>query len=157
MNDKKFVKKIDSPLGPMVFVIIAHRTESSENRLIEPDFYRNNCQPGQVPEGVHHELELLEPHLWEDSDISVRPREGHIHIHRLPDTSRYFVCWTGSLPTLENVEALLNVWCLGTAYTVSIGEDFTLLYRGSASEFFETMKGVGFTLRDSSDEAQETT
>lgn len=147
MNDNRFKKRIITPIGVFDFVIIAHRTDSKEGRLIEPAFYEKNCEPGQMPEGVHHELEVVEPRLWEHQDVRT-------HLHPVPGSDKHFVCWTGSLPTLEVVDTLLNVWCLGTAYTVATGQDFGSLYTGSPAVFFDVMRSVGFTLEKPPDKAE---
>ena len=115
------------------FTIVAHLSTAVDERLIEPAFYTEG-----VPVGGHHELEVLEPPLWNHAHVA------HIHFHRVLATGRNFVCWTGALPTLHAVETVLRIWCVGTAYTMHTGADFGPEYGREPLTFIERMDRDGF-------------
>lgn len=123
------------PSGEQVkFVALAHRSEGPEERKIESDFYEI------PPRGVHHELEILSPPVW------THEHSTQMHVHRVED-GRRFLCWASEVPTLNEAELLFEMWCLGTAYSMVTGKDFTGLITGSWAEFGHLMEtGYGLTI-----------
>ena len=123
------------------FVIDAHFTTLRGTRLIESAFY---SQFGLVgPTGDHHELEVLEPSLQDHS------HSKFIHIHAVPETGRRFVCYTDLIATLDVAEQILEMWCVGTAFTMYTGQDFGPVFGENPETFMGRMKaehGITFEL-----------
>lgn len=111
---KVFRCAVHGPNASVWFDIIAHRSESESERLIEPNFYTANS-PTVAPHGVHHELEIATPPVWE------HPNSTFIHYHKVLGTDRRFICWSGSLPTLGDASKVIAVWCVGTVFTMLTG------------------------------------
>ncbi len=120
---------VELPSGERVeFVIAAHASPSTSERLIELPFYGAN-----PPQGEHHELEVLSPNLREHE------HRKKVHMHQSLLNQRDFVCWTGHLPTLDEVRAVLPVWCVGTAYSMHTGRTFDSEYVKGSDTFVERM------------------
>lgn len=142
MESKKLEIVIIVPGGIQYrFVIMAHRTASVGERLIEPEFYKNHSLKHEIPEGDHHEIEILEPALWKHEHAK------KIHTHPI-GTRRHFVCYTSALPTIKDVEAILRVWCVGTVYTMITGLDFGAEYARGQDSFHDRMRDEhGITIK----------
>ncbi len=132
------VNNIPQPL----FVFYVHFSTSEKGRLIDPAFY---LQHGQVePTDDHHELEIMEPR-----NLRERKRTAPIHIHFVPAIHRRFVCFTGLLSTLADVEQVLAMWCVGTTFTLLTDTDFGPVYGADPETFMQRMQeqhGITFHL-----------
>ena len=109
---------IRTPQETFTISCLCHRSEDSSKRHIEAWFYESESPEG-IPQGVHHEMELL-------SGPWVRPglTPTRMHIHPNRETGKKFVCWTGSLPSIELATVVFERWAVGTIYTITTGQDF---------------------------------
>lgn len=123
--------------GETTFVIHAHLSKAVGERLIEAAFYEKHGSG--VPEGEHHELEVMSPAVWD------HPHSAHVHYHRTP-SGRNFVCWAGALPTMKKVQWVAMLWCVGTVYTMATGKDFNPEYGSEPKTFFERMRTQGISV-----------
>ena len=90
-------------------VCVAHKTQSAKSRMIGPQFYKRWCGPGTIPQGEHHELQLMKSEIvnW---DVCA------VHRHHNKKTRKFFICWTGPLPTLHEAKIIFQMWCVGNVY-----------------------------------------
>lgn len=105
-----------TPKGKKTFVVEIHEVRP-ETLLIEADFYK---QCGEVPEGSHQEIEIKSPALW---DLPVETKDK-IHFKVSSLNGRRFVCYPRPIPTTVELNRILGIWCLGTAWTLDTGKDF---------------------------------
>jgi len=129
----KFDITVQTPRGNYNFSGEAQLTKNAQSRFIEREFYEKNCPKGTIPQGDHHEIELLKP-------IIKRPATTRLHIHVHPRTKKEYVCWTGSLPTIKAAQSLFRMWCVGTAYALTHDADFAPLYKGDVEAFLTLME-----------------
>lgn len=108
-----------------------HTVSAPEGLLIESEFYTEH---GELPQGTHHELEILGPELWNHD------HSGLIHFHRSSINGKYFVCYPRQIPSLTAMSEILNLWSVGTAFTMIHGTDFQRIYTGDQGQFFRLMK-----------------
>lgn len=127
----EFELAVCAPHRKIVFRCTIHHSKSSEELLIEPEFYTRYGKTG-IPSDDHYELELVEtPWL---------PQGKHpIHIHHNTRSGRNFVCWPNELRTIEEAKDLFRVWCVGTTYTLIHGNDFVTLFEGDFKKFLNSM------------------
>ncbi len=117
---------------PDVFIATIHRATSPAELQMDPkEFYEKFC--GSIPQGAHHELELL-------TDLSTHPYQALIHTHWSARAGKRFVCWTGQLQTETQAISMFRIWCVGTAYTLKHGKDFGEEYVAHQTDFFEHMR-----------------
>lgn len=110
-----------------------HEVEAPAGLLIEKKFYLDFGK--NIPEGLHHEMELVEIESWRPTNSS------NLHIHQSKINGRQFVCWPKQIPSLAGAIMLFKVWCVGTIYTLETGNDFGPLFDGKNREgFCEHMK-----------------
>lgn len=110
------------------FTALIHEVASPEGLRLGPDFYRTF---GKIPEGLHHEVELVDPGL----DFC---KQYGLHMHR--DTEgKPFMCFPYSLPTPEKTLFIYKVWCVGAVLRVETGiqmnTEITEKCRGDLGEF----------------------
>lgn len=139
-NTMKFKTRIGCSLPEeLVFHCLVHATTSPDARMIEPAFYKR-WVPQAIPQGPHHELELL---LEESSDLAAitlrHQSPPKLHIHKHPETGKSYVCWTGSLPTVDLAQELFKMWSVGTAYSLVSGKDFSELFTSNIPNFIDLM------------------
>jgi len=120
--------------GECTLEFIAHETQTSSERLIEPEFYRRD-HPNGLPEGPHIELELFARPLWVGWDI-----HPHVHIHLDARTNRPFVCFTGQIKNETEARTLLRMWVRGTVYTWLTGNDFIPVQQEHGKNFGEYLR-----------------
>lgn len=115
------------------FACEIHRTERPEDRLVDPEFYEKYT-PGGPPQGVHFEMEILDPMQIEMvTNVSK-------HIRPNPHTGRHFLCWTGHIPTPEMAWSIFLTWTAGVMYTLVHKEDFVPLYKYKGDLFLDYLK-----------------
>jgi len=134
----RFTCEVETPDGVVRFVLDSWRSSSEDDRTIEPEFYVDYCADGQIPQGPHHEVEILEP-----AKIGGHEHEEVIHYH-INRGGGQFVCWTGSLPSLSAVSTMLRVWCAGTAFTMATGKDFTVEFEGDFDQIVRGLSEAGY-------------
>lgn len=69
---------VKTPHRSIRFICTVHVSNDVSERKLGPDFYKL----GVTPEGLHHELEILEPRTWPPG----RP------IHHHAENGRSFIC-----------------------------------------------------------------
>ncbi len=123
-----------------VFEFRGHVHKQSPIGLIldETQFYSTW---GEVPSGIHHEIEILRPPVWVNDNWPAR-----IHTYRpVTDNTRHFVCYPRPIPDERKLEEVIKLWCVGTAYTLLTDNDFQLhplIVAGNKPAFFEEMERV---------------
>lgn len=124
------------------FEFFLHFSKSPEEHMIEKGFYEQHFVKHAPPEGVHYEIEVL-------TDLSVAyPRGQHknVHIHRsTKPLGGDFICWTQQVDSLEKAIALMQLWALGTVYTLENGPSFGTLihtYDGMSLAEINNRRGV---------------
>lgn len=106
------------------FVFIVHYSEASEHHQIEKDFYGSN-----IPKGIHLEAEI--------KNIAEFQKEQHlskVHVHLSQKTGKQYVCWTGQISTLVDLNDMLRMWCVGSVYTLEHGVQFEKLLQDAGIE-----------------------
>ncbi len=91
------------------FTAIVHTSNSTAQLHLDPeDFYKRF---GEVPQGMHHELELVEPNATLLS-------QQRLHIHPSRNGERPFICYPKQVPTIQSALEIFGVWCLGTVLVI---------------------------------------
>lgn len=121
----QFMAVVQAEKVEIPFQAIVHQGIGPNGLMIDDDFYNNYA--GGVHVGVHHEIQILLPKVWESGD------QSKIHIHRSRKDSslpRYFVCYPPKIADLAKAEEVFKIWILGTAFTLLTGRDFQEIYTG---------------------------
>ena len=136
-----FKRIVRTPKRSYTFTVEVHETADRDSRLLPESFYSTG-DPPTIPEGRHHEMELIEAPAYG----RVNP-EVAIHVYTLPGTEKHFVCWTMPLATVEAARELFDWWCLGTVYSLEHERDFAHLLDEHADdmpEFLKQKHGIEF-------------
>jgi hypothetical protein len=131
---------VDSAGEKIKFVFQVHMCERAPMDLIldKDDFY---AEYGEIPFGIHYEVEILSPAVWKSehwpqSIHATRPKG---------ENSRHFICYPRPIPELTKLEGILEVWCVGTVFTMKTGADFQgceSLQAGDKPRFFREMRDL---------------
>jgi|GEM_PF-6150760 len=115
------------------FNFVAHRTTAVKKRIFRAAFYKSYSPLKRVPRGIHFEVEIIDPKPWSSAP-------EHVHVYSEPGWERVFICYTSPLPSLDAVHAMLEVWCVGTVYTLITGKDFVPEKSKHPQSFLERMR-----------------
>ncbi len=96
-----------------------HKSTQIGELQIEPIFYEKWAK---IPKGTHYETEIIYP------DIQSFPHSKKIHFHTSELNKKDFICWIGQVPIPQGLSAVIDMWCVGTVYTIETGEDFATLF-----------------------------
>lgn len=92
--------------------------------MIEENFYNACSFAKRPPEGVHYEIEVL-------TDLRVMsPKGKHEKVHLHPSSKHVghkFVCWTQKIGSQKKAFAVMELWAVGTTYTLENGPSFGAL------------------------------
>lgn len=116
-------------------------SHSKAGRKIDKEFYDTHSNGGF--DGTHIEIELI-------TDVAALKNSEKIHFHR-GGGGKAYVCWTQHVLTMEEATKLFRAWCVGTAYTIEIGEDFGQIFRECGCDhmqFLRRMEIMGFTIEE---------
>lgn len=78
----------------------------------------------KLPTIPHHEIRID----LDKCGLTGHPNLHLVHYHHSDRTNLDYVCWTEMMPTAEIAEKTFKIWCLGTAYTLVKGEDFSSVF-----------------------------
>ena len=98
------------------FVFIIHQTKDGNERLIDDTFYQTQTLQQKVPEGIHHEMEIISP-----LDLVQDKHAEKLDLHVSTKNQRLFVKWCGPLRLKKLVEVIAATWCQATVYTMDTG------------------------------------
>lgn len=123
----------------LTFRFLVHEVKAPEGLMLESDFYR------KLPHGTHYEVEITGPE-------AVLSRSGlHIHVSKREGQhkGKKFACWPQQISSMAEAIEIVQVWCVGTLYTMISEKDFGPLYDGckaDSEKFLSLLKEKGFSL-----------
>ncbi|MDO8564540.1 MAG: hypothetical protein Q7R88_00945 [bacterium] len=121
--------------GTHTFVGRLHVHTDPKQFFLDPTTFYGKW--GAIPEGTHHELEIIEP----PSDVL---KKYALHVHASAKSENPFVCYPLPLPTLEKAIEIFRIWCVGAACTMDCGIDLNTVYSQTCQNretlFFEVMR-----------------
>lgn len=121
------------------YEIGAHLSKSSGERFLPADFYTQRPS-GDVPQGDHFEMEIIKPAVGDYHDYGIK------HVHRASEGDKFFICYLLDVPTLDAAEAVVRMWCAGSAYTWLTTEDFGPEYDRDPDTFLDRMLNHGISV-----------
>lgn len=100
------------------FFCTLYGTDDLNLRKIEDDFYIKYSVDHQIYQGMHHEIEVVSPVIHNHQNFS------KIHLYQSAKTKKWYVCWTRHIPSEEEAMRVLEMWSLGTVYTMENNDGF---------------------------------
>jgi hypothetical protein len=120
----KFVTKVFTLEGIIgEFACILHSATRPEQLRLGEDFYRDGNENAEIP------MPNLEMEIIARPEIDPETMKN-THI-RLANDQTEFVCWKGHLPEPQAALRIWEMWCVGTAWTISTKKDFADLLKGT--------------------------
>lgn len=108
-----------SKQGERTFTAKIHKATSPKDFQLDAEtFYQQSG--GVIPEGVHHELEII----WPDRSFF---NAHKLHIHRCGN-GQLFVCYPRQIPTPQGAKDIFEIWCVGTMCTIVEKVDLNTLF-----------------------------
>ena len=97
-----------------------HRFSQPDDFHLCPDEFYHKFG-GVVPEGAHHEIEILAPGL------GLLDLTKHHILRSRHQANRLFVCYPLPMASVEDAVGIFRTWCLGTVVTLVKGVDLNTI------------------------------
>ena len=131
-----------------IFKFLAIKAENENELLIDSAFYLEN-EPKVIPTFPYFEL------MWQKGGKheGIKVPDMHLHLSKKKRGGRHsnahFLCYTGSLRSIEAVREILYLWAMGTAYKAETGEDMNYAIEecGGKDGFVEQCVIMGYTAK----------
>ena len=131
--------EVDGQITDICFSLKVHKHIDAPHGLILPELLFYYTSTGRVPVGVHYEIEIMTPAVWE-SDFA---KQSYIHTYSpFGEPKRHFICYPNQIEDRAQLEEVVKIWAVGTTFTLDHGIDFKqshLFQKGDKQGFFDAM------------------